>query len=103
MNHKIKLSVLFQKERGGAWVGQCLERDIAAQGATLERAVVALRHTLAAQCFLDLNQNKEPLKAIKPAPDVYRERFDKAVKVDITLELSDTCDAEVDDVRLAVA
>ena len=103
MNHKVKLSALFVNE-GGCWVGQCLEHDIAAQGSTFERATIALRHTVAAQIFLDVQHKKEPLSGIKEAPAFYREQFEKGVKLDLKIEISDAEDpAEINDVRMAVA
>jgi hypothetical protein len=80
-----------------------MEYDIVAQGATLERAKIALRHTLAAQLFLDSYRGKEPLQGIKPAPPEYQAIFDKAEKLRYTFVLSDSYNAEVEDVRLAVA
>lgn len=102
MNHEIKLSVLFLKEHG-AWVGQCLEHDIAAQGKTIEEAKTSLTHTLAAQLILDSTNNQKPLAAIKPAPEYYRTKFERAEKLKDKLEVKDDVyDAKLDDLRVAL-
>jgi len=81
--------VLFIK-RGEAWVAQCLEHDIAAQGKTFDEAEKAWERTFLGQILLDAKQGKEPLKDIKPAPRFYWRKFHKEgrqVSVEPTITL----------------
>jgi hypothetical protein len=104
VNRKVKLSVLFLREND-SWVGQCLEHDIVAQGRTIDEAKAALSHTIAAQMCLDATHGKMPLADIKAAPEYYLTKFEHAEKLKYTAEISDESfgEAEVEDVRLAVA
>ena len=65
------LSVLFFQERPGVWVAQALERDIAAQGPSIEAARVAFERTIAGYLKLDAGLSREPLSALRPAPKDY--------------------------------
>ena len=75
-----KLSVLLLRE-GEAWVAQCLDYDIAAQGKTIAEAKDAFARTFAGQVFVDLNHNVEPLHGFSPAPQEYWEQFEKGERL----------------------
>ena len=102
----LRLSVLLLKE-GESWVAQCLEHDIAAQGKTANDAKHALEKTIAGQGFLDLKSGVSPIVNIKPAPDYYRNLFDKAEKMKHTFRVqfseNDDVSASADDVRVVLA
>ena len=75
----ITMRVLFLSE-GKTWVAQCIEYDIAAQGHTFEEVQKNFERTFVGHILLDLSRGKEPLEDIPPAPDFYRERFERAGK-----------------------
>ena len=64
------IRVLFFKE-GETWVAQCLEFDIAAQGASIKHAREAFIEVFTGQISLDLSKNREPLSEKKQAPHWY--------------------------------
>src|SRR6266542_2500761 len=73
------LKVIYLPE-GNAWVAQCLEHDIAAQGKTLPEAEDAFRRTLLAQVVLDIRKGREPLEDIKAAPKMYWRKWDEGIR-----------------------
>ena len=60
------------------WIVQCLQADIAAQGATIAAAREAFALALAAQVALAMHHGEEPLGTFQPAPPVFWERFSQA-------------------------
>jgi hypothetical protein len=66
----VKLTVLLLEE-GPAWVAQCLEHDIAAQGASMKEALEHFQEVFNAQVAYDLANKREPLAGKKRAPDWY--------------------------------
>ena len=98
-SHSVR--VLFIKE-GGAWVAQCLEHDIAAQGKTFTEAEEAWERTFLGQILLDVKQGKEPLAGIKPAPKSYWRKFHKEgrqVSVEPTITLPNTPAFMTDEIK----
>lgn len=75
-----KLSVVLLRE-GEAWVAQCLEYDIAAQGKTIQDAKHAFALTFAGQVAVDLHHKTEPLSAFSQAPPEYWEQFRKGERL----------------------
>ncbi len=76
-----KLTIVLFKEgtaEGTAWVAQCLEHDIAAQGDTIDEALDAFEAVLTGQIIADHEAGREPLSGIAPAPDYYFEHFRRA-------------------------
>ena len=71
------LRVLLIPE-GRFWVAQGIDKDIAAQGLDPDGARRAFLKTLAAQIRLDLERGREPLAAIKEAPDWYFQAYEEA-------------------------
>lgn len=71
----IYLNVLFFKEANGTWVAQALERDIAAQGPTIDEARLAFERTVWGYLLVDDRLHREPLSGLKPAPNAYWEAF----------------------------
>ncbi|MBI2376590.1 MAG: hypothetical protein HYV07_21520 [Deltaproteobacteria bacterium] len=69
-------AVVFQE--GPFLVVQCLEHDIAAQGATLAEALRSFFVTLEANIRVDLENGEVPLVRLAPAPDGYHRMFDEA-------------------------
>lgn len=78
MNKDIKfnLSILLLQE-DGIWVAQCLQKDIASQGSTIENAISSFERTFVGQVILDLKDNKSPLEDIQQAPNRFFETFNK--------------------------
>lgn len=56
------------KYDSGFLTAQCLQKDIGAQGKTLEELLVRLRCTVAAEAVVALDLGEEPFAAIDPAP-----------------------------------
>jgi hypothetical protein len=67
------VSVLLHRD-GNAWVAQCLEKDLAVQGPSVEEAKNRFLRTLSAQIQDDLLDGREPLSGLPQAPASY---FDK--------------------------
>lgn len=68
---KVELNVFVFKDEFGDWVLQALERDIAAQGATLSEAREAFVEVMNGQMILDMEEGREPLSLIPPAPQLF--------------------------------
>jgi hypothetical protein len=79
-SNSFSLSVLLRHEREG-WAAQCLEYDIAAQGATLAEAKDALEKAFVGQIVVDLSNGVEPLSAIGKAPLEYWKQFAQAERL----------------------
>ncbi len=69
------VSVLLHRD-GDAWVAQCLEKDLAAQGPNPEEAKKRFLRALGAQIAWDLQDKREPLSNLPQAPQRY---FEKSV------------------------
>lgn len=84
----LAVKVLFMRE-GEAWIAQCLEHDIAAQGKTLHEAEEIFGRTFVGQLMLDFRRGKEPLQGVRPAPRTYWQKFDEGIglKVEPTIAL----------------
>ena len=68
------LSVLLVKDQG-VWAAQCLEHNIAAQGATTQEALFELSRTVAGELALSAEAGHEGLAHIPRAPDFYWKMF----------------------------
>ena len=77
------LSVLFFQERPGVWVAQALERDIAAQGPSVEAARLAFERTIAGYLKLDTRLNRELLSGLEPAPTEYWEMWERVQRKEL--------------------
>lgn len=71
------LSVLIRKEEDGMWFAQCLEHDIAAQGANLDELRLRIGRTIAGQIAVNLQHGEEPFANIPAAPPEFWEEFNK--------------------------
>jgi hypothetical protein len=71
---RLLLSVLLFNE-GEAWVVQCLEYDIVAQGESPRAALEALGWTVGAHILLDKERRRKPFSTLQPAPSSFREKF----------------------------
>jgi hypothetical protein len=71
------VSVLLHRD-GDAWVAQCLEYDVAAQGVDIPDAKDNFLSTLEAQIRFDLADGKTPLADLPPAPRSYRDHLGRA-------------------------
>lgn len=79
--NKLVVRVLVLRE-GDAYVAQCLEYDIAAQGKTIAEVKRAFERTFLGQMILDARKGKRPLEDIGPAPRYYWEKFEEAFRVE---------------------
>jgi hypothetical protein len=79
-SHEIKLRILLFEEEN-IWIAQCLENDIATQGALIKDAINAMERTILGQIALDVQDGIKPLSEIAPAPSSYFEMFDKAYRL----------------------
>lgn len=77
---QFSVQVLVLRE-GDVWVAQCLEYDIAAQGATLPEVKKALERTFIGQMMVDAHLGQEPLDNIPPAPREYWEKFEQGERI----------------------
>lgn len=66
----VRVSVWLHKD-GNAWVAQCLDKDLAAQGSTEEDAKKRFMDALGAQIAWDLHDGRAPLSALPQAPRRY--------------------------------
>lgn len=74
------LRVLFVKT-GELWAAQCIDYDIAAQGASVGEAKRAFEKVIIGQILFDAKRGQRPLAGFKPAPDSYREKFEEAERL----------------------
>lgn len=106
----IPISMLLIRD-DNAWSIQCLEYDIAAQGATKEEAEDAFEKTFLGQIYLDIHENREPLEGIEKAPKIFWDMFQKAEQPKDPRRFSApnwslpgfVIDALADDLRIAYA
>lgn len=63
---------------GEAWIAQCIEYDISAQGADFDTAMRRLTGTVNAECRHTLAKHGEEFAGIDPAPAVYADWFETA-------------------------
>jgi hypothetical protein len=63
----------------GMWVGQCLEHDIGAQGATEEEMLERLDAVLHAELEYTTKTHGEAFANIEPAPQFFFDRWSKCV------------------------
>lgn len=71
---KFRFQIVLLPE-GGEWVAQCLNVDVAAQGATIHEAREALAKALSEHIVLALHLGEQPFHGLPPAPQGYWERF----------------------------
>jgi hypothetical protein len=74
------ISVLLRQE-GYGWAAQCLEYDIAAQGATIAEAKAAIEKVFVGQVVVDLSHGVAPLSGIASAPIEYWQQFKEAERL----------------------
>ena len=79
---KKHLDILVRKDPDvGVWVSQCLQYDIAAQGATIKDSLVAFTHALASEVAYGIEVREladDPLAEIPRPPEEIRRLFDGA-------------------------
>jgi predicted RNase H-like HicB family nuclease len=63
----LKLSVLLFPENG-AWVAQCLQHNIAEQGATIDEAISNWTTALVTHISSDIEDKRTPLEGVEKAP-----------------------------------
>jgi hypothetical protein len=74
------VSVLIARE-DDAWVAQCLEFDIAAQGSSVALAKENFEKTFVGQIVADISVGKDPLEGIAQAPRFYWSKFDQGERL----------------------
>lgn len=73
--NKDSIRVIAYRE-GDAWIAQCLEHDISAQGADFQSAMRRLTATVNAECRYTLEKHGEEFANIDPAPKQFERMFD---------------------------
>ena len=66
-------AIIFQEN--GAWVGQCIEYDICAQGANLADLTKRLINTICYECEGSVKRYGSPFAGISPAPARFEEMW----------------------------
>ena len=77
---KISLSVIIIPE-GTSYVAQCLEKDITAQGTSIQKAIKNFKMTLAGWIISDIEESIEPLSKLPEAPKMYLNIFLKSQSI----------------------
>jgi hypothetical protein len=81
---QITLRVVFLFEReANAWIAQCLEYDIAAQGKSLHDVEQAFERTVVGQIMLDIRKGRDPFEGIRPAPRFYWHKFNEGYRLGV--------------------
>jgi hypothetical protein len=63
---------------GEAWIAQCVEYDICAQGADFDTAMRRLVGTVNAECDYTRKKHGVEFSGIGPAPSVFADKFEAA-------------------------
>ena len=82
------MRVLLLKEES-VWIAQCLEYDIAVQGATVAAAQDAFVRTFAGQIAVALHHGEEPLATFQRAPEHYWDLFNEAQRLADPIRIHD--------------
>jgi hypothetical protein len=75
------VNVLLIKEQQH-WIAQCVERDLVAQGRTLDEAMESFVHVLTTQLMLDARAGRDPLSDVPAPPKEVERRFWGAKKLE---------------------
>jgi hypothetical protein len=67
-------AVAFQ-DASGAWIGQCIQYDIAAHAKTLKELAKKLERTIVANVCINEKRGRKLLEGIPPAPEHFAEAF----------------------------
>ena len=62
------------------WVAQCVNYDLVASGNTKAEAMTNLIDTFFDRALWDLERGELPLESVPPAPQVFADRFEAAVR-----------------------
>ena len=77
-----QLDILVRKDPDiGVWVSQCLQYDIAAQGASIKDSLVAFTHALVSEVVYGIEVRKlvdDPLSELPRPPEEIKRLFDGA-------------------------
>ena len=78
--HKIQIrAVAFQEGGdGGPWVVQGIEYDIVAHSKSVEDIPQTFMRAVIENCHITEHLGRKPLEGIKPAPDRFKEMFDRS-------------------------
>jgi len=71
-DNELRLTILLRRS-GSAWIAQCLEYDVAAQGPTPEVCKQRFMNTMSSRILRDLAQGRVPLADLTQAPKRYFE------------------------------
>lgn len=69
-------AIAFQE--GSAWVAQGIEYDIVAHASTLAELPTAFTRAVLENACITTHLGRKPMAGIRPAPDQFREMFEKA-------------------------
>jgi hypothetical protein len=79
-HQSFSISILLRPE-GNGWAAQCLEYDIAAQGATIHDAKYAIEKAFVGQVIVDLSTGNAPLADVPAAPAEYWQAFEQGERL----------------------
>jgi hypothetical protein len=97
------LKILLLTE-GSAWIAQCLQFDITAQGRSYRDALDRLQVLFWAEHYQALNEDRTPFSNLDKAPERYWVMFEKGAKIIVHLKLPPIPDESLEpDVKLAEA
>ena len=80
MNKQLDILVRMDPD-AGVWVSQCLQYDIAAQGASIKDSLVAFTHALVSEVVYGIEVRKlvdDPLSELPRPPEEVKRLFDGA-------------------------
>ena len=72
--HDVIRVVVYRDDE--AWIAQCVEYDICAQGSDFDTAMRRLIGTVNAECDYTLKKHGKEFAGIEPAPSVFADKFE---------------------------
>jgi hypothetical protein len=93
----LSLVVMREEIEGTSfWVVQCLEHDVAAQGAHVREAMKNWEGAFMAQAMANIDAGNEPMANVPRAPSHYFRLFRDAVKLSERVEFTRVNEQEID-------
>ena len=77
-NHDTIRVVVYREDE--AWIAQCVEYDICAQGKDFDTAMRRLIGTVNAECDYTLKKHGKEFAGIGPAPSVFADKFEAGLQ-----------------------
>lgn len=102
-SQQVKINIVAYQD-GDLWVAQCVEYDISARADSLPKLPRAFSRALAANISVNRELGREGLSGIAPAPDRFRDWFERA-QMDVTARepLPSLAPFHIEELRVAEA